>query len=95
MWATIAAPQRDSGNPREFLRAANFVVISSNRKTPCTGHKCDLRSQRRPNPTNIFFTPCGRKLARGMRLGLTASKFLAVEFSIHEIETLYHHCLSF
>ena len=95
MWATIAALQGDSGNPRELLRLANFIVISSNRKTLSAGTNatCALSAgQTRPN---IFSTHCRWKLARGTRLGLACSKFPAVDFSIHDIETLCHHCLSF
>jgi hypothetical protein len=47
MWATIAAPQEDSSNPRESLRVANLFVISSDQQTLCTEHDRDLHPGRK------------------------------------------------
>jgi hypothetical protein len=55
MWATIAAPQGDSSNPREFLRAANLFVISSNRETLCARNERDLHPERKT--TQPTFSP--------------------------------------
>ena len=80
----MAAPQEIQSNPREFLRAANFVVISSNRKPLFTKHKSDLSrrlsAETNPHTTN-FPDVCGRKLAHTHASVTRPCKFLAYTLS--------------